>query len=111
MDGIMQKDDALVNEGLTRSISLMKWRNTLDKSLKIDYETIQLAKVATFFGRKVEINSPYVPSVYIPFIPLEQYETLEFIRSKEEWNNFTQELESKRSSPSFKIKKLLKNLF
>ncbi len=78
--GILEKDLDLVDKNITRSIKLLTHRPSFDSFKMMDYETISIAKVASYFGFETRVDHPLVPKELIPYAPLPVYETIDFLK-------------------------------
>ena len=78
--GILEKDFDLIDKNIMRSIKLLTHRPSFDSFKLMDYETISIAKVASYFGFETRVDHPLVPKVLIPYSPLPIYEKIDFLK-------------------------------
>lgn len=78
--GILEKDLESIDKNIMRSIKLLTHRPSFDSFKIMDYETISLAKVASYFGYETRVDHPLVPKELISYAPLPVYETIDFLK-------------------------------
>jgi hypothetical protein len=88
LSAILNNDLNSVDENIEKSIKLLTHRQPFSSLKVIDFETLAISKVASYFGYETRVDHPLVPKDLIPFKPLDEYDTIDFLKDKETFETF-----------------------